>query len=155
MSVILTKRAQVWLEVCQSAFDLLLEGYSRVKKCSSEGRAAMTMDVFALHEGLNSVHLCRPPRGKHHVDGYLRMSFLSEEEMLRFVGENYQSFAYRHIAGMLTQTLTSVMNSKKLKDGIALIDGLYDVDNTNKDPVSGNKLSSLLSTRLQFSTSRR
>jgi hypothetical protein len=36
-----------------------MEGYSKVKKCSPEGRAAMTMDVFSLHEGLNSVHLCR------------------------------------------------------------------------------------------------
>jgi len=50
---------QVWMEVCQSFFDLVMEGYSKVRKVSPEGRSAMTMDVFALHEGLNNVHLCR------------------------------------------------------------------------------------------------
>ncbi len=142
-------REQVWLEVCQCAFDLLLEGYSRARKCSSEGRASMTMDVFALHEGLNNVHLCRPPRGKHHIDSYLRMSYLSEEEMMQFVHDNWQSFAYRHVAGMLTQTLTSVLSSKKLKDALAVIDGLYELDMNNEGNVGGNKLSSLLSTRLR------
>jgi len=122
-------REQVWLEVCQCAFDLVLEGYGKVRKCSSEGRAAMTMDVFALHEGLNTVHLCRPPRGKHHIDSFLRMSYMPEDEMMQWVQENWQSFAYRHILGMLVQTLTSVLNSKKLKDATAVIDTLYDVDN--------------------------
>lgn len=50
---------KVWMEVCQCQFDLVMEGYSRVRKVSPEGRSAMTMDVFALHDGLNSIHLCR------------------------------------------------------------------------------------------------
>jgi hypothetical protein len=119
---------QVWLEVCQAAFDLLLDGYSRVRKCSSEGRAAMTMDVFAVHEGLNRTHLCRPPRGKHHLDSYLHMSFLSDEDMLGWIQENWQSFAYRHVAGMVAQTMTSVLSSKKLKDAMQVVDTLYDVE---------------------------
>lgn len=50
---------QVWMEVSQCIFDLVMEGYSKVRKVSPEGRSAMTMDVFALHDGLNSIHLCR------------------------------------------------------------------------------------------------
>eukprot|EP01034_Spumella_vulgaris_P021596 gene21596-27634_t len=149
-------REQVWLEVCQCAFDLLLDGYSRVRKCSSEGRAAMTMDVFAVHEGLNRTHLCRPPRGKHHLDSYLHMSFLSDEDMMSWIAENWQSFAYRHIAGMVAQTMTSVLSSKKLKDAMAVVDSLYDIDNfvgnahingpANPHNSSNNKLANLLLT---------
>lgn len=51
------------MEVSQCIFDLVMEGYSKVRKVSPEGRSAMTMDVFALHDGLNSIHLCR----YHHI----------------------------------------------------------------------------------------
>jgi hypothetical protein len=123
----------VWLEVCQCAFDCILEGYSKVRKCSAEGRAAMTMDVFALHEELNSVHLCRPPRGKHHIDNYLRTSYLSDEDLTAWVQENWRSYAYRHMLGLLTQQLSSVLNSKKLKDAVAVLDSMYASEGGDKD----------------------
>lgn len=150
------------MEFCQSAFDLVLEGFSRVRKCSSEGRAMMTMDVFALHEGLNSIHLCRPPRGKHHVDNYLRAFYLAEEEMIQWIRENWQSYAYRHIHGLLTQTMSSLLNNKKFKDTVALVDNLYAFDakengsnsnmnaqNTAPSGASSSKLTSMLSTRFK------
>lgn len=135
---------QVWMEICQAAFDSLLEGFSRVRKCSSEGRASMTMDVTVLHNGLHNIHNCRPPRGKHHVDGYIRASYLSEEEMMEWVRESWQVYAYRHLHGLLSQTLASVLNSKRLKDAVAILDGLYEVEEKEE-----NKLSSLLSNRLR------
>jgi hypothetical protein len=119
--------AQVWLEICQAAFDVSLEGFSKVRKCSVEGRSAMTTDNIALHDALNTIHLCRPPRGKHYVDNFLRSAMLSEEELMAWVRENWESYAYRHIQGLLTQTLFSLLNSKKLKDAIAVIDGLYEL----------------------------
>jgi hypothetical protein len=117
----------VWLEICQAAFDVSLEGFSKVRKCSVEGRSAMTTDNIALHDALNTIHLCRPPRGKHYVDNFLRSAMLSEEELLAWVRENWESYAYRHIQGLLTQTLFSLLNSKKLKDAIAVIDSLYEL----------------------------
>ena len=41
--------------MCECAFDLALEGISRIRKCSPEGRLAMTLDVFDLNAGLNRV----------------------------------------------------------------------------------------------------
>ena len=72
-------REQVWIEMCQAVFDAVLDGFSRVRKCSPEGRAAMSMDVDALHEGLNEIHSCHPPRGKHYVDSFIRASYMQEE----------------------------------------------------------------------------
>lgn len=138
-------REQIWMEVCQAAFDLLLEGFSRVKKCSSEGRAMMTMDLFAVHEGLNNVHLCRPPRGKHYIDNYLRAFYISEDELLQWVQENWQSYAYRHVLGLLTQTLSTMLANKKFKDAVALIDSLYEYE--KKD--SATSVTSMLSQRFK------
>lgn len=136
----------MWLELCQCAFDSVLEGFTKVRKCSAEGRAAMTMDVFATHEELNSVHLCRPPRGKHHLDSFLRTSYLSDEDLIAWVRENWRSYAYRHMHGLLAQQLSSVLSSKKLKDAVAVIDGLYleyysaEFAEGNRSPKSGGKM---------------
>jgi hypothetical protein len=121
-------REQVWMELCSAAFEVTLEAYSKVKKCTPEGRAGMIMDVFALHDGLNNIHLCRSPRGKHYVDSYLQAFCLSEEDLMVWIQENYQTYAYRHIYGMLQQTLASMLNNKKMRDAVAVIDQLYDID---------------------------
>uniref|UniRef100_A0A7S3GUM0 Syndetin C-terminal domain-containing protein n=1 Tax=Spumella elongata TaxID=89044 RepID=A0A7S3GUM0_9STRA len=134
-------REQVWLEICEAAFDVCLEGYSKVRKCSVEGRSSMTTDTMALHDALNTIHLCRPPRGKHYIDNFLRSAMLSEEELLAWVRDNWESYAYRHVHGLLTQVLFSMLNSKKLKDAVAMIDGLYEL----KDSESTSTLSGLLS----------
>ena len=100
----------------------------------------MTTDNIALHDALNQIHLCRPPRGKHYVDNFLRSAMLGEEEQMAWVRDNWQSYAYRNIHGLLTQTMASMLNSKKLKDAIAVIDGLYEL----KDSESSSSLSGLL-----------
>lgn len=118
----------------------------------------MSMDIFALHDGLNNIHLCRPPRGKHYVDNYLRAFYMNEEEIMRWVQDNWQSYSYRHIHGLLSQTMTSMLNSKKLKDALLVIDGLYENDNDNMDKVSSifntrykeeNKLSNILTSKFR------
>lgn len=119
-------REQVWLEVCQCAFDTVLEGFGRVKKCSTEGRASMAMDNTALHTSLDSVHVCRPPRGKVHVDNYVRASYLSEDELIHWVNQNWQLYTYRHLTGLLSQNLSSVMKKKKLSNAIASLDAMYE-----------------------------
>lgn len=134
----------MWLEVCQTAFDLVLEGYSRVKKCSTEGRASMTMDVSSLQTALEAIHTCRPPRGKTHVDTYVKASYLSDDEIVHWVHQNHQIYAYRHLNGLLSQTFSSVMKKKKLKDAINVLDALY--DETDREE---SKLSNMLSQRLR------
>ena len=118
---------------CQAAFDLVLEGYGRVKKCTTEGRACMTMNVCALQGGLESVHLCRPPRGKTHVDTFVKASYLSDEEICHWVNNNCQIYAYRHLHGLLNQNLGSVMKKTKLKNAIATLDALYEEANSENN----------------------
>eukprot|EP01038_Epipyxis_sp_PR26KG_P013483 gene13483-18091_t len=140
-------REQVWLEICQAAFDTVIDGYSRIKKCSTEGRAAMTMDIFSLHDGLNNIHICRPPRGKHYIDSFLRTCYLNDDDIMQWINENYHSYAYRHVYGLLVQTMTSVLNNKKFKDAVSVIDNLYEQDTENNN--NNSKFSNLLSGRLK------
>ena len=98
----------------------------------------MTTDNLALHDALNQIHLCRPPRGKHYIDNFLRSAMLTEEDQMAWVRDNWESYAYRHVHGLLTQTLASMLNSKKLKDATAVIDALYELkDSENTSTLSG------------------
>lgn len=119
---------QVWMEICQCAFDTVLEGLSRVRKCSTEGRASMTMDISALHTGLDSVHVCRPPRGKQYVDNYVKALYLSDEEIVHWTQQSWQSYSQRHLHGLLHQALSSVLKKKRLKDALSALDALYEQD---------------------------
>lgn len=137
-------RYQLWLELCQACFEVVLEGYCRVKKCSAEGRALMSKDVFALHEGLNNIHICNTPRGKYYIDSFMKCFYISEEEIMAWIHENWQSYSYRHIAALLSQTLSSsILNQKKLKDAMQVIDNLYEVDSMKETNTS--TFSSMLS----------
>jgi hypothetical protein len=107
----------------------------------------MIMDVFALHEGLNSIHICRAPRGKHYIDSYLQAFCLNEEDLIRWINENWQAYAYRHIIGMVHQAMPSMLNTKKLRDTISIVDSLYEVE--SRDNTSSSKLTTMLSSRFK------
>ena len=140
--IFLMVREQIWLEIYQAAFDTTLDGFCKIRKCSAEGRAAMMIDVAALHDGLNSINRCNTPRGKLHIENLIKASYMAEDDMMEWVGENWQSYSYKQLHGLLSQTLSSVLNSKRLKDAVAVIDTYYECEN-NKE--GGSKLSNLLS----------
>ena len=128
-------REQVWLELCQANFDVVLDGVCRAKRVSSEGRLAMIRDVVAIQEGLEKIHTCRSPRTLPHVEAYLRSASLASEEMMLWIQDNYQSYAYRHMYGLVVQTFSSVMsiNQTRLKEAISFLDELYDVHDTEDE----------------------
>ena len=86
----------------------------------------MTIDTAALHDGLDSIHACHPVRGKYYIDMFVEAMYLSEEELLSWVKQNWENYAYRHIHGLLTLSLSSVMNSRRLKDALLMLDSLYE-----------------------------
>jgi hypothetical protein len=82
----------------------------------------------------------RPPRGKHHVDNFLRAAYMSDEEMMQWLHENWRQYSYKHMSGLLTQTLSSAGaaaallaaggvggGSRRLKEARSILDGLYEI----------------------------
>jgi len=128
---------EVWLELSQVAFDVVLDGFSKVRKVSPEGRSAMIKDVGALEEGLSAVHLCHAPRGRDHVVAYCSAASLGDEEILNWMRNNYQAYSYRHLHNLASQAFSSVMvapfnSSKRFKEAVSMLDELY--HDTDKNP---------------------
>lgn len=138
---------QVWMEVCNAAFEVVLDGFCRVKKCSKDGKAAMGIDLSALHSGLDSIHPNRSPKGKAYVEALcVKVSYMQDEEAMQWVEENYHSYPYRCILGVITSKFSSLMNPKKLKDAVAVLDNLYDFKESKDDNILSGLLSSSSST---------
>jgi len=83
-----------WEHICEGGFLSLLEGYSKVPYCSTEGRSLMSMDLAAFADGIDAVSIIHrleaddlasapprvsPKRGTRYVDMYIKVFYYPEE----------------------------------------------------------------------------
>lgn len=83
-------RKVIWEDMIEGAYSSLLEGFSRVPFCSTEGRALMSMDLASLSDGINPQAVMErldydnkfeaPPavdveRGMKYVDTYIKVFY--------------------------------------------------------------------------------
>lgn len=52
-------RQEIWSFAIRAVMESLVEGFSKVKDCTLQGRALMSMDIQALQNGLNSINTTR------------------------------------------------------------------------------------------------
>lgn len=64
--------------------EVLLEGFSRVKKCTNEGRALMSLDLQVLINGLRHLAPQRLAVNLHVVEAYIKAYYLPETEYLHW-----------------------------------------------------------------------
>ena len=135
-------REQTWMELCQAAYDIVLDTFSKSKKNNALGstttssdacRQGILIDLAELQSSLDNVHSCRPARGKEYVEEYVRATGLSDDDMMQWVRSNWQMYAYCHMKALISQTLASVMKKTKLKECLLILDGLYDQEQTFKE----------------------
>jgi hypothetical protein len=135
-------REQTWMELCQAAFDIVLDAFSKSKKNNALGstttssdacRQGIMIDLAALQSALDAVHSCRPARGKEYVEEYVNATGLPDDDMMQWVRSNWQMYAYCHMKSLISQTLASVMKKTKLKECLVILDGLYDQEQTFKE----------------------
>jgi len=98
--------SEVWEHIVESGFLALLEGFSNIFQCSTEGRALMSIDLASFAQNLSprsirersaelfgdDVDLSSPPyvmpeRGKHYVDTYIKVFYFPFEVRLHLCVE--------------------------------------------------------------------
>ena len=67
---------------CEAVAEVVVEGFSRVKRCSNEGRALMSLDLQVLSNGLQAVTRTRP--NLQLVEKYVKAFYLPESEMFHW-----------------------------------------------------------------------
>lgn len=95
-SVSTDAREEIWAAMVQSIMETLLSGFARVPKCTPQGRAHMTLDLYALQNGLdliNHISSKTVPRGWEYVNNYIKAFFKDKEELLQWIEANKVQFS--------------------------------------------------------------
>lgn len=111
----------IWTEIVQGVMAAVLEGFARVEKCSSEGRALMSVDLQAVQAGLDEIQQVRPARGKVYVDNYIKAYYYGKSDAMAWIAQNYKSYFFRHMACLLSAGVGQKEKKKGLKDLITQV----------------------------------
>jgi hypothetical protein len=111
--------AVVWERLQSLVYLTLLEGFSRVIYCSTEGRALMALDLASVASNLRRDAVCdrlevydlplSPPRvsptyGKQYVDLYVKVFYYPRDDILGWISDNYCSYRLHHMITLLSSS---------------------------------------------------
>ncbi|CAI7879503.1 unnamed protein product [Closterium sp. NIES-54] len=101
----------------EAVADVLVEGFSRVKRCSNEGRALMSLDLQTLINGLQQLTGRRPDM--QIVDTYIKAFYLPETEYL-YWALSHPEYSRAQVVSLIN--LVAVMKGWRRKTRVGLID---------------------------------
>lgn len=96
-----TTRELIWTHTAQAVFQAFVDGFSKVVKCSTEGRALMSMDLQVLQSSLDKIHRVRPPRGAAYVDSYIKAWYFSQPDLKAWIVQNEGNYCRCHLDALL------------------------------------------------------
>eukprot|EP01116_Phalansterium_solitarium_P025632 TRINITY_DN9902_c0_g2_i1.p1 TRINITY_DN9902_c0_g2~~TRINITY_DN9902_c0_g2_i1.p1 ORF type:complete len:1117 (+),score=551.47 TRINITY_DN9902_c0_g2_i1:130-3480(+) len=125
-------RDLLWQAAITHAMQLLVEGYSRVKKCTNEGRAIMSLDLNNLRTALEQLSKLRPPLpGVKHVEAYIKAYYLAEVDILPWCHEHQADYSLRQLQSIVTLGVGRTMKKHKLDE---LLNAISDIFRTPAKP---------------------
>lgn len=107
----------IWGELLRQLSLHLVESYSRAKKCTTEGRGLMTLDLSALRSGLEKLAGLKPLPWWDHVLSYVNAFYLPESELLAWVS----SHPHYTLAQLQSVAECGCGSGKLKKDRLALL----------------------------------
>jgi hypothetical protein len=75
----------LWQHATQNASNFILDGFSRVRKCTFQGRAAMALDLQIFSSGLKQVCLAGVQPNLVLVDEYIKAFYTPEPEVAHWI----------------------------------------------------------------------
>jgi len=109
----------IWDHLVRCSFMLLLEGFSKITTCSTEGRSLMSMDLATLSSGLapHSVkerldesfpsNVSLPPsqsrreESMRYVDTWIKVFFFPEEDAMNWIKQNRDRYHLDHSTSLI------------------------------------------------------
>lgn len=107
----------VWEHMVSTAYLSLLDGFSRVPSCSTEGRALMALDLASFASGVSpgnvmerleqAIELAsRPPImeplfNMRYVDTYVKVFYYPRDDVISWVAENYSNYKLNHVLALV------------------------------------------------------
>ena len=131
-----------WKGIANAAYQSMLEGFSRVPFCSTEGRALMALDLASFTAGISRMSLVEllenhnltadaPSCSVHHlmrvVDTYIKVFYYPHEEIVRWINENYEDYKMTcSMALVVSEDTSDSFPKQKVQQLLDDIKALYD-----------------------------
>ncbi|CAN0189021.1 unnamed protein product [Scytosiphon promiscuus] len=120
-------RRLVWRGVVDALLLSLLKGFSRAPRCSTEGRALMSMDLQALALGLEDPSATQEV--KAHVHAYVNAFYFGDEDLYKWIQERWRSYPMYQMVSLLQcsdgAVASKVLRKRRVKDLVAQVELLY------------------------------
>jgi len=108
----------LWENLVGGGYMVLLDGFSKVSYCSTEGRALMSMDVASYRSGISARSIAsrleddqhpscplptdiQPYRTTAYVDTYIKIFYFPSEDALEWIRCNFQHYHRHHIMALV------------------------------------------------------
>ncbi|GAM28105.1 hypothetical protein SAMD00019534_112810, partial [Acytostelium subglobosum LB1] len=81
----------------------LVDGYSRIKKCSVEGRSMMIQDLLLMQANLEKLAKRKIPNiayAEHYIKGYYQFAVLSDQDIINWATE-HEEYPIKHVINLL------------------------------------------------------
>ena len=98
----------------------LVEGFSKIPSCSTEGRSLMSMDVSAYRSILQKIQSpsslsqrSQPYRDVQYVDTFIKMFYFPHGDAMAWMEENCGKYHYSHLLALIMATATNAGEAKK------------------------------------------
>ena len=98
-------RLDIWRSAVAVGMDAIVEGYSRIRKCSTEGRASMALDLKFLQQEIEKLTTLRPLPKLETVDLYIKGFYIPETDIWDWIVRYQGDFSIRQIKALVEVTL--------------------------------------------------
>eukprot|EP01112_Ceratiomyxa_fruticulosa_P022483 TRINITY_DN8232_c1_g1_i1.p1 TRINITY_DN8232_c1_g1~~TRINITY_DN8232_c1_g1_i1.p1 ORF type:complete len:995 (+),score=244.59 TRINITY_DN8232_c1_g1_i1:207-3191(+) len=96
------------------SMDTLLEGYTRIKKCSAMGRAAMQRDLKEIQIGLEQITGIKPIPGQTHVENYITAYYeITPDTDIISWAKEHPDFNKKQITNLVNMVLDKQIKKKQ------------------------------------------
>eukprot|EP01028_Stygiella_incarcerata_P001360 TRINITY_DN12340_c0_g1_i1.p1 TRINITY_DN12340_c0_g1~~TRINITY_DN12340_c0_g1_i1.p1 ORF type:complete len:1033 (+),score=247.66 TRINITY_DN12340_c0_g1_i1:222-3101(+) len=113
----------LWEVITFIVMRTLLEGFSRVKKCSMEGRAQMSLDLKTLQSEMEDLTHQRPLPHVSLVDTYIKSFYLPESDILSFC-RDHPEYSVPQLVSLVNTGVGQHMKRKNRLELIAAIESI-------------------------------
>jgi len=134
-----------WEHIVSTAYMSLLDGFSRVPFCSTEGRALMALDLASLASGLSPASVAerlesvvlanKPPSvnpdcNMRYVDTYIKVFYYPKDDVMDWIAEHHKSYKLNHA---LALAIASATGNPEQSPERTLVDLVEDVKSLYSD----------------------
>eukprot|EP00897_Mesotaenium_endlicherianum_P008195 jgi/Mesen1/7403/ME000388S06623 len=105
--------------------EVLVEGYSRVRRCTNEGRALMSLDLQVLLSVMQTLLPAKAKPNMQIVENYIKAFYLPETEYLHWA-QTHSEYSKSQIIGLIN--LVATMNNWKRKTRAEILERVESSD---------------------------